>query len=157
VTADAQALVEQSVRAYSRAHRRYERPHPEIFNDVEQARLGVGLESAVRAIASAPAAPRALDLGCGTGNLTAHLVALGAKVVAADVSPQFLAVVQRRYRNEDVTTLRVSGVDLAALEDGSVDLAAAYSVLHHVPDYLGMVAELVRVVRPGGVVYLDHE
>lgn len=157
MSADAQTLVEQSVRAYSRAHRRYERRHPEIFNEVEQARIRAGLETALRLMDDPPANPRALDLGCGTGNITGHLVALGAKVVAADVSPEFLAVVDARYRDADVTTLRVSGVDLATLEDGSVDLAAAYSVLHHVPDYLGMVAELVRVVRPGGAVYLDHE
>jgi SAM-dependent methyltransferase len=73
------------------------------------------------------------------------------------VSPDFLRAVAQRYADHEVTTLRVNGVDLAGLDDGSVDMAAAYSVLHHVPDYLAIVRELVRVVRPGGVIYLDHE
>jgi SAM-dependent methyltransferase len=51
----------------------------------------------------------------------------------------------------------VNGIDLREIEDRSFDLVAVYSVLHHVPDYLAMVAELARVVRVGGVVYIDHE
>jgi SAM-dependent methyltransferase len=38
-----------------------------------------------------------------------------------------------------------------------MDLVATYSVLHHVPDYLGLVAEMCRVLRPGGVIVIDHE
>jgi ubiquinone/menaquinone biosynthesis C-methylase UbiE len=37
------------------------------------------------------------------------------------------------------------------------DLAATYSVLHHVPDYLHIVKEICRVLKPGGVIYIDHE
>jgi SAM-dependent methyltransferase len=98
--------------------------------------------------------PRALDLGCGSGNVTGHLLAAGFAVTAADVAPEFLRTVRRRY---GVATLRLNGIDLAGVPDGSFELAAAYSVLHHIPDYLAMVAELARVVRPGGVVMLDHE
>lgn len=155
--AQAQEQVERSVRAYSRAHRRYERRHPEIFNEVEQARLRQALRSALAAVSGGDGPPRVLDLGCGTGNLTGHLVALGARVVAADVSPEFLRVVEQRYPGDQVTTLRINGVDLSGLADASLDMAAAYSVLHHVPDYPAIVRELVRVVRPGGVVYVDHE
>jgi SAM-dependent methyltransferase len=51
----------------------------------------------------------------------------------------------------------LNGTDLRPLADASVDLVAAYSVLHHVPDYLALVDELARVVRPGGVVHIEHE
>jgi SAM-dependent methyltransferase len=51
----------------------------------------------------------------------------------------------------------VNGQDLTGIEKGHFDLACAYSVLHHVPDYLAMVEEMARVVRPGGAVFLDHE
>jgi SAM-dependent methyltransferase len=151
------ALVERSIDRYRRAHRRYERRHPEIFNAVEQARLREALDRGRRAIATASSPARALDFGCGAGNLTAHLLALGLDVTAADVSPEFLDAVRRRFAGRALATLRLNGVDLAGVPDASFDLVAAYSVLHHVPDYLGVLAELVRVLRPGGVLHLDHE
>ena len=143
-------LVERSIRRYRRAHRRYAEAHPEIFNDVEQARLRAALALATDA---APGA-RALDFGCGSGNLTALLLDLGMEVTAADVSPEFLREVADRY---DVPTLRLNGRDLSGVPDASFDLVAAYSVLHHIPDYLAAVRELCRVTAPGGIVYLDHE
>ena len=156
LTTDPRALVARSVDAYRKVYRDYDARHGEIFNATEQARLRAALARAAGEIRSTPAR-RALDLGCGTGNVTAHLVALGLEVVAADVSPEFLAEVRRRFAGEPVETLELDGIDLAPLPDASLDLVAAYSVLHHVPDYLGMVREAVRVLRPGGVLYLDHE
>ena len=153
------AQVATSISAYERAYRKYERRHPEIFNAIEQARLRAALARAVEAIATAQEGrSRALDLGCGTGNVTAHLVELGLDVVAADVSPRFLSVVARRFGAEaGVETLELNGIDLAGIEDESLDLVAAYSVLHHIPDYLAILDELTRVLRPGGVIYIDHE
>ena len=153
MSADAE-LVGRSIERYRRAHRRYERRHPEIFNPVEQARLREALSEAIAAIETTHEPRRALDFGCGSGNLTAHLLGLGLRVTAADVSPEFLEVVKRRY---DVDALPLNGIDLDGVPDASFDLVAAYSVLHHVPDYLGVLDELVRVLRPGGVLHLDHE
>jgi SAM-dependent methyltransferase len=143
-------LIERSVRRYRRAHARYDERHPEIFNPVEQRRLRAALE---RATGDAPGA-RALDFGCGSGNVTAHLVDLGMDVTAADLSPDFLRTVEQRFR---VRTLQLNGRDLAGVPDASFDLVAAYSVLHHIPDYLAAVRELARVTGPGGIVYIDHE
>ncbi len=36
-------------------------------------------------------------------------------------------------------------------------MASTYSVLHHIPDYLAAVKELIRVVKPDGIIYIDHE
>jgi SAM-dependent methyltransferase len=158
-TTTPEALVERSVRKYRRASRAYERRHPEIFNDHEQARLARALAAAVGDVRSGPGRrPVALDLGCGTGNLTQRLLGADCDVLAADVSPEFLRIVDRRYRGTGrVRTVRLSGVDLRGVDDASVDLVAAYSVLHHVPDYVGLLDEVERVLRPGGVVFVDHE
>jgi SAM-dependent methyltransferase len=155
---DAALLVTRSVAKYRRAHRRYERRHPEIFNPIEQSRLHAELARALASAAPRAGAPLALDLGCGTGNVTTHLLELGARVLAADVSPEFLRTIQRRYgATGRVETLQLTGVDLSGVADASIDLACAYSVLHHIPDYLGAIDEICRILRPGGIAYLDHE
>ena len=135
----------------------YESVHGEIFNPIEQARLHDSLRRATAEIGSGVAPPLALDYGCGSGNLTHHLVGLGLDVVAADVDDTLLRGVRRRFAGYPVTTLAVNGRDLASVPDASFDFVGTYSVLHHVPDYLAIVAELVRVLRPGGILYLDHE
>jgi SAM-dependent methyltransferase len=151
-------LVTRSIAKYRWNYWRYERVHPEIFNPVEQRRLRQALGDAVAALAKPAAEVRALDVGCGTGNVTRHLIDLGVRVVAADVSPHFLRLVRRRFGSSGrLDTVLLNGQDLAGVEDGSFDLTCAYSVLHHVPDYLAMVDEMARVVRPGGLVFLDHE
>ena len=156
--AEAAALVERSIAKYRRAHRRYERKHPEIFNPIEQARLHGELEMALSEITTTAAPPRVLDLGCGTGNLTRHLLELGATVLAADVSPEFLRKIDRRFgATGRVETFELNGHDLAGIGDGSLDMVCAYSVLHHIPDYLAAIDEVCRVLAPGGVAYLDHE
>jgi ubiquinone/menaquinone biosynthesis C-methylase UbiE len=155
---DEQALVERSIARYARSHRRYERRHPEIFNPIEQERLRHALRDAIElARDTGRTALGVLDLGCGSGNVTAHLVELGAHVTAADVSPSFLTTIERRFGPTGVRTLRLNGVDLSNVEDDTFDLITAYSVLHHIPDYLRMIEEIARVLRPGGIVFIDHE
>jgi ubiquinone/menaquinone biosynthesis C-methylase UbiE len=137
----------------------YDERHPEIFNDVEQARLAAAIARAVSLAADGASGPvRALDVGSGTGNITRRLIALGARVTAADLSRKLLAEVTRRYgASGQLTTLELNGRNLEPIPDGTFDLAVAYSVLHHIPDYAALVGEMARVVRPGGIVLLDHE
>lgn len=162
MTEQAQAeQIANSVRRYRRAWRRYERNHPEIFNSIEQGRLHEELGFALGAVPAdrdGLAPLRVLDLGCGSGNLSRHLLDHGATVVAADVSPEFLRQVEDRFgATGRLETVQINGQDLSALADDSVDAACAYSVLHHIPDYLAVIDEMCRVVRPGGVIFLDHE
>jgi ubiquinone/menaquinone biosynthesis C-methylase UbiE len=150
--------IEHNRRAHDRVARIYDERHPEIFNDFEQERLGAALRRAAALATDGRGPLRALDVGCGTGNLTRHLVALGAEVTAADLSRALLAQVAQRNRESGrVTTLELNGRDLAPIPDGAFDLVATYSVLHHIPDYAALVREMARVVRPGGIVMIDHE
>jgi ubiquinone/menaquinone biosynthesis C-methylase UbiE len=147
----------QNVEIHDRIARRYEERHREIFNPIEQLRLESALKSAFRLVATESQRRRALDFGCGSGNLTRHLLALGAEVVAADVSTNFLDLVAGRFRTPCLTTHVLNGQDLGEFADESFEFVAAYSVLHHIPDYLGAVRELARVCKVGGVILLDHE
>ena len=149
--------VARNIAVHDRIALEYEKRHDEIFNPREQARLGAVLADARAAIASGREPLNALDLGCGSGNLTGHLLRLGFHVTAADVSQAFLKLVEARHPDAPLRTHRLNGSDLREFEDGAFDLVATYSVLHHIPDYLGALAEAARVTAPGGVVVIDHE
>jgi len=136
----------------------YEARHSEIFNPIEQDRLHESLREAIQAVRTTSDPRMALDYGCGSGNVTAHLLDLGLHTTSADVSRAFLDLISDRFgRTGRSRTLKVNGTDLAGVPDGAFDFVATYSVLHHVPDYLAMVRELCRVTKPGGVLYIDHE
>ena len=151
--------IERNRRGHDRFAGAYDERHPEIFNEIEQARLSAALARAVSLAGEGRRERvRALDVGSGTGNLTRKLIALGAHVTAADLSPKLLAEITRRLGDSgQVTTLALNGRNLQPIPDGAFDLAVAYSVLHHIPDYAALVGEMARVVRPGGIVFVDHE
>jgi SAM-dependent methyltransferase len=103
-------------------------------------------EAAVRwALGPAPG-PRVLDLGAGTGKLTATLVALGHDVVAVEPDPAMLAELRRGL--PDVRALP-GGAEAIPLPDGSVDAVVAGNALHW---FEMSVAgpEIARVLAPGG-------
>ena len=150
--------IEFNIKAHDKTAATYDRNHDEIFNDIEQGRLRSVLEEVIDAVKSNEKSLKALDVGCGSGNLTRHLIDLGVHTVSADVSEGFLRLVEERFSSTGLCeTLKLNGKDLANIKDQAFDIAAAYSVLHHVPDYLHSVREMCRVLKPGGVIYVDHE
>lgn len=149
--------IAQNVRVHNKIANKYERLHGEIYNEIEQARLRDVLKRAMGSVRSETRRSVALDFGCGAGNLTRHLSELGCDVLACDVSVGFLDLIESRPHRTNVTTMRLNGHDLSNVDDQSVDLIATYSVLHHVPDYLGILSEFIRVLKPGGVLFIDHE
>lgn len=150
--------INRNIAAHDRVAALYEAAHGEIYNPAEQERLRAALGEAAAAITSGGAVKEALDYGCGAGNLTGHLIALGLRATAADISPKFLEVVRGKYAaGGRLATLRLDGRGLPQIAAPAFDFAGAYSVLHHIPDYLAAVREMARVLRSGGVIYLDHE
>lgn len=146
--------------AHDRLRGAYDGRHPEIFNDIEQARLVASVARAVAAIRTAtpPASRVMLDVGAGTGNLTDKLLAHPGRVFASDLSERMVRDLAARHAASGrVVPVVLNGTDLQPARDQSVDLVGAYSVLHHIPDYLAMVGEMARVAKPGGVILLEHE
>jgi ubiquinone/menaquinone biosynthesis C-methylase UbiE len=94
-----------------------------------------------------------LDVGCGTGSLTFELAKItGLKEIAAiDYSNVF---VEEAIRRNTDPRIKIQQADACALpfEDARFDGALALLVLHFVPDSGKAVAEMRRVVGPGGVV-----
>jgi ubiquinone/menaquinone biosynthesis C-methylase UbiE len=154
----AERQIQQNVRAHDAVAGDYERVHREIFNHGEQARLAAAVGRAVAAVRSARTPLRALDIGCGSGNVTRRLLDAGCHVTAADVSANFLQICRDKYAATGrLETVLLNGAGLHGIADRSFDIVTAYSVLHHVPDYAELVAEMARVAVTGGVVYIDHE
>ncbi len=149
------ARIQHNISAHDRGVATYRSRHPEIYNEVEQHRLRKALAGALAATGSER--PRSLDFGTGDGNLAEQLAALGAQVTVADVSPRSVAAVGDRLGLPAERRFVLNGIDLAGLPDQAFDFLGAYSVLHHVPDYLAAARDMVRVLRPGGVLFLDHE
>jgi demethylmenaquinone methyltransferase/2-methoxy-6-polyprenyl-1,4-benzoquinol methylase len=98
-----------------------------------------------------------LDVCTGTGDLLAYLMpAVGSngQVIGVDVSADMLAVAQQRFGNS-VTLHHASALTLP-LADASVDAAIVSFGLRNVDDVPKAIAEMARVVYPGGfVVSLD--
>ena len=94
-----------------------------------------------------------LDVGCGTGSLTFALARTAEldEIAAIDYSPVF---VEEAIRRNTDPRIKVRQADACALpfESRTFDRALALLVLHFVPEAGKAVAEMRRVVRPGGVV-----
>jgi SAM-dependent methyltransferase len=89
---------------------------------------------------------RYLEVGCGPGDMAAHVAnELEIDVVALDISPRMVELT--RARGVDA---RVGDVQDLPFDDASFDCAVAAWMLYHVPDLDRGLAELARVLRPGG-------
>lgn len=94
-----------------------------------------------------------LDVGCGTGSMTAALAEPGnhAAIVGIDMSEPYVAFA--RARNSDPRiTFDIGDVGSLPYRPGQFDRAVSQLVLMFLPDPYPAVAEMRRVVRPGGMV-----
>lgn len=105
------------------------------------------LDPALARRGEAATRPRILDAGCGTGNNLRHLSARGV-AVGVDLSDEAL----RFCLGRGVAAVRGNVLSLP-FADGTFDCVTSFDVLYHawVTDDRAAVRELVRVLRPGGV------
>jgi SAM-dependent methyltransferase len=92
---------------------------------------------------------RVLDVGCGTGTLTAECLRRGATVAAVDPSAPFVAAVAERYPGVDV---RCGVAEQLPLPDDDFAAALAQLVVHFMREPVTALHEMRRVTRPSGVV-----
>ncbi len=100
-----------------------------------------------------------LDLGCGFGRHAFQAVRLGARVVALDAQSNEVSQVRDTIgamvdagevgRDEEAGAVQGNALSLP-FSDGSFDRVIASEVLEHIPDDTAAMAELSRVLRPGG-------
>ena len=108
-------------------------------------------------VETSPPPGRLLDVGCGTGVLAARLAARGYEATGLDPSDGMLSVL--RERAPAVTAVQASATEMP-FDDAEFDLSVSVATMHHIADPDAVrraLAEMVRVVRPGGkVIVWDH-
>jgi ubiquinone/menaquinone biosynthesis C-methylase UbiE len=96
-----------------------------------------------------------LDAGCGSGYSTELLLRdlKPSKVMAFDLMPEQIALARKRGLGVDFFV-----GDMTRLEapDESCEAVFVFGVLHHIPDWLGAVGELARVLTVGGVLLVEE-
>jgi ArsR family transcriptional regulator len=101
------------------------------------------------------------DLGCGTGQVASALAPFVARVIAVDGSAAMLQAARKRLQGFDNVELRRGDLEALPIDDRMLDAATVMLVLHHAPEPERALAEVARVVRPGGLVIvvdmLPHE
>lgn len=94
-----------------------------------------------------------LELAAGTGLVTRELARSARRVVATDLSEGMLAVLRGRLNAQGATNVEVCAADATALdfEDASFDAVVMANLLHLLPDPGAALREVLRVLRPGGL------
>lgn len=96
-----------------------------------------------------------LDLGAREGSVTLPFLELGARIKAVDISESQLTALQAKCAKyagklelqcEDV----FNAITLIQREGRQYDIIVANSLLHHVPDYIGLIREAIVILSPHG-------
>lgn len=141
--------------ADERAHAKYEEWHAGLDTDA-------GATAPWHQMVLGAAEPlidgaRVLEIGCGRGGFVPSLIAAGAReVVAADFSETAVAKARSHASDRGLTGVefRVEDIEAIDLPSGSFDLVVSCETIEHVPNPRQAVAELARVLRPGGYLVL---
>jgi SAM-dependent methyltransferase len=104
-----------------------------------------------RALARAPAT--ALDVGCGEGRFCRMLRAHGVRATGIDPTATLLAEARQRDPGGDYRAGRAEGL---AFTDGAFDLVVSYLSLIDIADSDTGIAEMARVLRPGGALLIAN-
>ncbi len=100
-----------------------------------------------------------LDVGTGTAQIPIELCSRGVfcQVTAIDLAEEMLRVGRENLRRvglENRIQLRRWDAKHMPCPDGTFDIVISNSIVHHIPDPAAVFAEMVRVVKPGGVLFV---
>lgn len=130
----------------------YDRWHARLEDDGSQSEwhaLARGLLGEGRAVEG----KKTLEIGCGRGGFAEWLAAAGAVLTAADFSPVAVDAARARARHPS-TQWRVEDIQRLSFADGEFDVVVSCETVEHVPEPRRALAELSRVLRPGGLLVL---
>ncbi len=109
------------------------------------------IQSFARFIALPPNA-RVLDVGCGPGSLARHLARDGHTVIGIDADPLMIDRAQYLATEVNGVTFEIGDVRHLRFDEGVFDVALATNVIFLLADPLAGLRQMVRAVKPGGII-----
>ena len=137
--------------------------HEAFFRYYEEASAGPAAQARFAAIHAmlermVPHAPGALcvaDIGCGAGTQSRLWAAHGHRVHGADINQKLISLARERAAADGLDIrFEVASATRLPWRDASMDICIAPELLEHVEDWQACVAEFVRILKPGGALYL---
>jgi SAM-dependent methyltransferase len=92
-----------------------------------------------------------LNVGCGTGGFNLSAEAAGARAWGVDLDPEAVAIARARAGRDRIAR---GAAEALPFRGGRFDVVYCFSTLEHVADAGRAIAEMARVLRPGGALYL---
>jgi len=125
--------------------------HAEAYRKSAGHRGGADLEELIRAVRPHPA-DTLLDVATGAGHTALSLMPLVGEVVALDLTPEMGGAFGREMKERGLSGARfvVADVTKMPFPDASFSLITCRRAAHHFPDKTAALAEMVRVLAPGG-------
>ncbi len=135
----------------------------------DETRVAIGVEILRDCLALAQTSlgdMRLLDAGCGSGAYAAALLPHVGRIEAVDLNPGMLAVARVKLADAEAQgriAFHRAGIEALPFADASMDGAMINQVLHHLEDgedgawpvHVAAIAEMHRVLRPGGVLVVN--
>ena len=139
--------------------RRYSAPNATIYDALTAPMLGGFFTRAAREVAELAPRARVLEVGSGPGRLATRLADLApdVRVTGIDISPEMVEranSLAARSRVADRVEFRIGDVASLPFADASFDVVVSTFSLHHWPSPTNGLAEIYRVLRPGGAAHI---
>ena len=142
-------VIRANIEVHTRMASTYQTNEPH-FRPENRAEVRAVLQSLARRTGGG----RLLDVGCGTGFVIDLARDLFERIDGVDVTP---AMLERVDRSGGHVHLHEANAEALPFASATFDMASSYAFMHHVADHVAILREVRRVLKPGGLFYVDLE
>ena len=131
--------------------RSYGFPAPYGYDEESLARRGAERAAEILTLPGAASFRQTLEFGCGDGMVSASLAQMGRTAIAVDISP---ARFDKRAIDAGVDFRICDAADIG-VPANTIDCVFSYNAFEHIADPYAVLAEMTRITRRGGLIYLS--